>query len=154
MSKTLEIRVKDAYSNGDSFEGVVEIFFSGQAIIPETKAKIINLGPLLTGMQENITNSNPENPDQEKAVLISGCGIFGCCPALFVDIKHDEDQINLTNLFWWDQGSGEPLVRLISAHLSIDFANYREEVNRLEAMWYKCREYSNKRKPTPTKKSS
>ena len=144
MSPRFQIKVADAFSNGETFEGTIEVISNDIVVLPATKTKRLNLCPLLRGIDSDVRIPDRNQPSESDAILVTGCGVFGCCPALMACIIHDGDFVRITGMFWWDCGPGKPQIREIQGEAVATRDDYECEVRRLERIWYSCQEKSNR----------
>lgn len=47
-------------------------------------------------------------------------------------------------MFWWDCGPGKPQIHEIQGEVVATRDDYECEIRRLERIWYRCREKSNR----------
>jgi hypothetical protein len=133
--KTFKINISDAFHSGYRFEGSLEIIINGVLILPKVHITAINIYAFLTSLEHDVNIKDKLSPEESMSLFVGGCGIHGCCPAFYWNVKHDNEIVEIDEIFWYGQAyEPEKYNEYIEGNFKVFYDDYYSEIKRLESI--------------------
>ena len=108
------------------FAGYIEIFLGDFCIVSESYP-IIHVDAFVKGITENLIPKS----DFDDYLIVRGCGCLGCCEGLFWDLKHEGEDIIISNIRW-TRGLKYPVEKSFEREIRVKLEDYKDEVLKLK----------------------